>query len=52
MQDDEFEWDDDKAARNFVKHAITFERARAAFDDPEAIDRDDPDPDEERFSRL
>ena len=26
--------------------------ARMAFDDPDSFDRDDPDPDEERFSRL
>ncbi len=52
MRDDEFEWDDEKAARNFRKHGITFEVARLAFDDPDSFDRDDPDPDEQRFSRL
>ena len=52
MRDDEFEWDDRKAARNFRDHGVTFETARLAFDDPDSFGRDDPDPDEERFSRL
>ena len=52
MRDDEFEWDDDKAASNFNKHRVTFEVARSAFEDPDSIDREDPDPDEERYSRL
>jgi uncharacterized DUF497 family protein len=52
MRDDEFEWDDRKAARNFRDHGVTFEQAKAAFDDPDCINREDPDPDEERFGRL
>jgi uncharacterized DUF497 family protein len=52
MRDDEFEWDDKKAARNFRDHRVTFETARLAFDDPDCINREDADPDEERFSRL
>ena len=49
MRDDDFEWDDRKAAANAKKHRVTFERARLAFDDPRAIDRLDlDDPDEER----
>ena len=52
MRDDKFEWDDRKAARNERNHGITFEVARLAFDDPDCINREDPDPDEERFSRL
>ena len=52
MRDDEFEWDDRKAVRNFRDHGITFEMARLAFHDPDCINREDPDPDEERFSRL
>ena len=52
MRDGEFEWDDGKAKRNFRDHRVTFEVARSAFDDPGSIDREDPDPDEERFSRL
>lgn len=52
MRDDWFEWDDDKAASNFRDHQVTFETARKAFGDPDNIDRDDPDPHEERLSRL
>ena len=52
MRDDEFEWDDGKAKRNFRDHRVTFEVARSAFDDPDSVDREDPDPDEERYSRL
>ena len=38
MQDDDFEWDDAKAARNWLVHGIAFESARAAFDDPLSVD--------------
>jgi uncharacterized protein len=43
MRDDEFEWDDRKAKRNDREHGVTFEIARLAFDDPNAIDRLDLD---------
>ena len=33
MEDDEFEWDDAKAAANRRKHNITFADARRVFDD-------------------
>jgi uncharacterized DUF497 family protein len=33
-------------------HGVTFEKARLAFDDPDSIDRLDPDPDEERYKTL
>ena len=33
MRDDEFEWDDRKAARNLREHKVSFEVARAVFDD-------------------
>jgi uncharacterized protein len=54
MQDDEFAWDDIKAASNEVDHGISFEMARVAFRDAFAISRvdrghDDP---EERFALL
>jgi uncharacterized protein len=52
MRDEKFEWDDRKAARNVRDHGISFEVARLAFDDPNCINQEDPDPDEERFSRL
>jgi uncharacterized DUF497 family protein len=38
MTDDEFEWDDVKAASNRVDHGVTFDMARAVFQDPFAID--------------
>ncbi len=38
MNDDEFQWDDTKAATNYAKHGVTFEAARTAFKDPFAID--------------
>ena len=34
MYDDDFEWDDAKARRNYVKHGVTFDTARMAFADP------------------
>jgi uncharacterized DUF497 family protein len=52
MRSDGFEWDDRKAAINARDHGVTFETARLAFADPDCFDREDPDPDEERFSRL
>ena len=42
MQTDEFEWDDDKAASNLVKHGVSFEEATFAFDDAFAIEDIDP----------
>jgi uncharacterized DUF497 family protein len=51
MQDDEFAWDDDKAARNAARHGVTFEHARRVFADPFSVamvdDREDYG--EERF---
>jgi uncharacterized protein len=41
MQNDEFEWDDEKAARNFRVHNVTFEMARNAFGDAFYIARED-----------
>ncbi len=38
MRDDEFEWDDAKAATNLAKHGVSFELARSAFRDPFAIE--------------
>ena len=38
MMDDDFEWDEAKAAANLAKHGVSFEQARLAFDDPFAID--------------
>lgn len=47
----EFEWDDDKAARNLAKHGVSFQEAKTVFDDPLYVDFYDPDhsDDEERY---
>ncbi|MGF1463889.1 MAG: BrnT family toxin [Maricaulaceae bacterium] len=42
MIDDEFEWDDAKAAANADKHGVTFEMARDVFSDPFALEWLDP----------
>jgi hypothetical protein len=52
MGDDRFEWDDRKAGSNLGKHGVSFEDARAAFDDPDGFDDDDDDPDEPRWKRY
>ena len=46
-----FEWDENKAAANVRKHAVTFQEAAGSFYDPYARVIDDPDhsDDEERF---
>ena len=38
-----FEWDEQKARRNAVKHRVTFEEARTVFGDPLALTYSDPD---------
>jgi uncharacterized DUF497 family protein len=38
MQDGAFEWDDGKAARNWLKHRVSFELAREVFGDVFAIE--------------
>jgi uncharacterized DUF497 family protein len=37
----DFEWDDEKAASNFVKHSVGFEEAALAMTDPLSLDFDD-----------
>jgi hypothetical protein len=41
MDDGAFQWDDAKAARNYAKHGVRFEAARAVFNDPFAIEEMD-----------
>jgi uncharacterized DUF497 family protein len=41
MEDDDFEWDDAKAAQNLASHGVSFEAARLAFDDSFAVARED-----------
>ncbi len=38
MNDDAFEWDENKAAKNFATHGVTFEMARDVFKDPFAVE--------------
>ena len=38
-----FEWDENKAARNMSKHGVSFEEAKTVFDDPLYVDFYDPD---------
>jgi uncharacterized DUF497 family protein len=47
----EFEWDADKASRNFAKHGVQFAEAGTVFGDPLALTFHDPDhsQDEDRF---
>jgi uncharacterized DUF497 family protein len=54
MEDEDFAWDDDKAARNWRDHAVTFEMAREVFRDPFAIEWEDlaQHPNEERYAAI
>jgi uncharacterized protein len=49
-----FEWDERKNASNRKKHKVSFEEARTAFFDEDALLRDDPDhsDSEDRFILL
>jgi uncharacterized DUF497 family protein len=38
-----FEWDESKAARNIIKHGISFAEAATVFGDPLSETFDDPD---------
>lgn len=37
MQDELFEWDDEKALRNLRMRGLSFEEARTVFEDPYSI---------------
>ena len=54
MQDERFEWDDDKAASNLAKHKIGFDDAQLVFDDPGSLDEPDDSMDygEQRFKSI
>lgn len=39
----EFEWNSDKAARNFQKHGVTFQEATTVFGDSLSLTFPDPD---------
>jgi uncharacterized DUF497 family protein len=51
MGDEDFEWDEAKAAENYAKHGVSFETAALVFNDPFAIERldDRKDYGEDRF---
>jgi uncharacterized DUF497 family protein len=36
-----FEWDEQKASANLIKHGVNFDTVRSVFDDPFAIDIED-----------
>ena len=38
MENDEFSWNDDKAARNLARHGVDFARAMRALRDPFAVE--------------
>ena len=38
----DFEWDPEKAVRNFAKHSVTFEEASTAFGDALSVTISDP----------
>ncbi len=50
----EFEWDEDKAEANIRKHGVSFDEAKTAFMDTEALLVNDPDHSlyEDRFLLL
>jgi hypothetical protein len=54
MQDEHFEWDDDKAARNAAAHGVSFETARQVFADPFGVELLDDrlDYGEDRWIRI
>jgi uncharacterized protein len=41
MCDDDFEWDDRKAATNLTRHGVSFDTACQVFADADAIEIDD-----------
>ena len=54
MQDENFEWNDDKAAQNWRDHGVSFEMAREAFTAAFAVEWVDAgqDPSEERYAMI
>jgi len=45
-------WDDAKNKANKLKHGLGFETAQLVFNDPLAVSRCDPYPDEERWQTI
>jgi uncharacterized DUF497 family protein len=46
-----FDWDENKAASNLLKHGVSFDEAKTVFDDPLYVDFYDPahSDDEDRY---
>jgi len=47
-----FQWDPKKRRENLTKHKVDFADATAVLEDPRALTRDDPHPNEDRFVTL
>ena len=47
-----FEWDAEKAQKNFSKHGVSFDEATTVFADPLAVTIDDPDHSHEELRFL
>ena len=45
-------WDPEKAARNRVKHGLSFETASLVFDDPFQASKPDPHPEFDRWHTI
>ena len=52
MRDDEFEWDDRKAASNLLKHKVSFDVARQVFADLRVVEEPDDETSEVRWKRI
>ena len=54
MQNDEYEWNDDKAVMNLARHGVSFEAACRVFDDTFVIEREDHRQDygEDRYTAI
>jgi uncharacterized protein len=54
MRNENFEWDDEKAAQNWRDHGVSFEMAREAFRDAFAVEWVDSgqDPSEDRYAMI
>ncbi len=50
MRNDRFEWDDDKARANLVKHKVSFAAGCLVFNDPNSVEERDDDPHEDRYN--
>jgi len=48
----DYDWDDEKAIANILKHKVDFADAVGVFDDPFALSMADPTPHEQRFVAL